>query len=182
MKKSIKSVLAMAIVILFSSLTIQAQRGGKPNIWYGLKVGTEINTNSLSDVSVSEIKNNYQVGAFIQFGRKIFLQPELYHARFVPETGDAISALKAPVSLGIQLLDLGILSLNVKGGAEFSKQLTSESEINFLWQGGVGVNVLGFLTADVRYLIPRGENAIEQFSHLISNGGMVNVTVGFRFR
>ncbi len=182
MKNKFKSVVALAILILIASFNIQAQGSSKPPIWYGVKVGTDINTNTLGNVSFSDMKNNYRAGIFFQFGRSIFVQPEIYYARFEPEIGDAISYFKAPVSLGIQMLDLGILSLNLKGGAEFSRQLESDSDFNFLWQGGVGVNVLGFIVADVRYLLSKGENVFGQFGDLINNGGMVNVTVGLRFR
>lgn len=182
MKNKFKSIFLVAVLVMVSLTGAQAQKNEKPNIWYGFKIGTDVMTDDINVEIISDMKNNYRVGAFLQFGRNLFLQPEIYYARFVPEQGSAISAIKAPVSLGIQMLDLGILSLNIKGGAEFSKQLSSESELNYLWQGGVGVNVLGFITADVRYLLSKGENVFGQFADLISNGGMVSVTVGLRFR
>jgi len=182
MKTFFKLILISGLSLLVISQTLSAQNNDKPSIWYGLKIGTDINTNDLSGEIISEMRNNFRVGAFAQFGKNLFLQPEIYYARYVPEVGDAITAIKAPVALGFGLVDLEILSLNLKGGAEFSRQLYTGAKINHLWFGGVGVNVLGFITADVRYLLSKGENVFDQFGDLINHGGMVNVTVGFRIR
>ncbi|NCU32151.1 MAG: hypothetical protein EOM23_04290 [Candidatus Moranbacteria bacterium] len=182
MKATFRILVLAAVSLILTSVNGSAQIKNKPNIWYGFKIGTDVNTNDISGEVISEMKNNYRVGAFAQFGKKLFLQPEVYYARFVPEFGDAISAIVAPVSVGLELLDLKILSLNLKGGAEFSRQFTSDTKINYLWQGGIGVNILGFITTDVRYLLSKGESAFDQFGDLINSGGMLNVTVGFRFR
>jgi len=179
-----KTQIQLMSIVLILMLVGPAFTGmaGKSNRWFGLKVGTDINTNEITDAVFSDMKNNYRVGVFAQLGKKIFLQPELYFARYTPEIGEGISAIVAPVMLGIEVFDLKVIALNIKGGAEFGKELTDGSKINYLWQGGLGVNVLGFLTADVRYTFSKGVNVFDQFSDLINNGGMVNVTVGFRFR
>jgi len=152
------------------------------NIWFGIKIGTDLNLSQQVENVTFDLENNYKVGAFVQFGRRLFLQPELYYARFAQTQGEAIEAIVAPVSLGLQLIDIGLISLNIKGGAEFSRKLIDGADVNFLWQLGVGANVLGFITADVKYSLEENDDAIAQIGDLVSYGGVVTATVGFRFR
>jgi len=59
--------------------------------------------------------------------------------------------------------------------------LYSEEKAVINWEVGGGVNVLGFITADLRYTIQKGStNGFTQVEQLIANGGMVNLTVGLR--
>ena len=180
--KKMKIVFFVGLMTLLGlSQRVVAQEEPRPNFWFGIKAGTEVHINETIDLPY-ELGNNLKVGAFAQFGRRLFFQPELYYAWFVPEAGDRISSIKAPVALGLQLIDIGLLSLNIKGGGMFSKELREGSPVDYRWQAGVGVNVMGFITTDFKYTFIGGEEALDQLGNLLDQGGVLTVTVGFRFR
>jgi hypothetical protein len=82
---------------------------------------------------------------------------------------------------GWEVFDIGLVGLHLNGGPSYLKQLDSEEKAVINWEVGGGVNVLGFITADLRYTIQKGStNGFTQVEQLIANGGMVNLTVGLR--
>lgn len=146
----------------------------------------------------AQLKSNYQVGFFFQFGRKIYLQPEIYYS-VVKENGIYSGSLipedvtvtfaKVPVLLGIKLIDIGIVSAHVMAGP-MGTFLLSESNTNPLMirpkkdyklQLGGGVDVFGFITLDVRYAVDLDDNMNEELGQLTWKSG-VNVTLGLKLR
>jgi hypothetical protein len=82
--------------------------------------------------------------------------------------------------LGLKVIDLGLISLHLNGGPSYLKQLDSTNKGVINWEVGAGVNLLGFITTDLRYTIQKGSTTGMQIEQLISNGGMLNLTVGLR--
>ena len=200
-----KIVVLVAMLFLFSGF-IQGQDQSipdttvkaKPNFWFGPKVG--LNMSELT-YNQNEIKNqlntNYQAGFFMQFGRKFYFQPEFYYAvrkDGVTSTNQpqvTTNSLEIPLLFGIRLINLGVISAHIMGGPEFSIFLSETRNTrnycrctdasNFSLQGGGGVDLLGFITLDVRYSAPM-ENLVGAHVNQFSWGNGVNVTVGLKLR
>jgi len=170
----------------------------KPNFWFGPKVGMdllELTTNQ--NVIGNQLKSNYRVGFFMQFGRTIYFQPEFYysmHKLGITSTNKAqvtTNSLEIPMLLGIKLIDLRVLSIHVMGGPQFSFLLSETRNTrnycncrdysNLSLTGGGGVDVLGFITLDVRYSATI-EKLVGAYMNNYSQGKGVNVTVGFKLR
>ena len=82
--------------------------------------------------------------------------------------------------LGVRILDIGLVSIHATGGPTYIKQLADyETTGKFRWELGAGLNLLGFITTDLRYTFQNKINTTE-IEDLITNGGMVNLTVGLR--
>jgi hypothetical protein len=158
---------------------------------FGPKVGLDLNTNlnnlpsgtQLSD----ELKGNYQFGAFMQFGKRLYFQPEFMYA--VINTTDeqdeqvALEYYKVPVHIGVKFFDIGLLSLHVSGGAIFTHKggdafSFGKEKINY--QIGAGVDVFDFITTDLRYTLKKGVSLADQINDFTTNGGTINVTVGLK--
>jgi hypothetical protein len=82
--------------------------------------------------------------------------------------------------LGLQVFDLGLVSLHLNGGPSYLKKLDSTEKGLINWEVGAGVNVLGFITTDLRYTIQKNSSTATQIEDLVANGGMLNLTVGLR--
>jgi hypothetical protein len=174
---------------LASMVYAQDEATTKPKkFWYGIKFGLDATTSTNSVTSLQDqLKGNYQFGGFLQFGRKLYFQPEIYYASYSTETEgtdesttEPITFVKAPILLGLQLLDIGLVSVHINGGTTYIKQLkVDNAQSTFKWTVGAGANVLGFITADVRYIF-QGNVDPNEIQDLITNGGMVNLTVGLR--
>lgn len=177
-------ILFLTLLLGFASMVYaQDEANTKPKkFWYGIKFGLDANTatNSLQDIQ-DQLKGNYQVGAFVQMGRKLYFQPEIYYASYNTEDSTTpITFVKAPILLGLQLLDIGLISVHINGGTTYIKQLKVENaQSSFKWTAGVGANVLGFITADLRYIF-KGDVDPSEIQDIITNGGTVNLTVGLR--
>ncbi|MBA4410179.1 MAG: hypothetical protein C0397_12230 [Odoribacter sp.] len=201
--------LPIALFFLISVTTVFSQDTTPPSgdnvsakkhkFWYGPKVGMDLATPTLDQNDIkAQLKSNYQVGFFFQFGRKIYLQPEIYYS-VVKENGIYSGSLipedvtvtfaKVPVLLGIKLIDIGIVSAHVMAGP-MGTFLLSESNTNPLMirpkkdyklQLGGGVDVFGFITLDVRYAVDLDDNMNEELGQLTWKSG-VNVTLGLKLR
>jgi hypothetical protein len=171
------------ILMLSFSATIFAQDNKK--FWYGPKFGLDVSSTEINEENLlNELRANYSAGIFMQFGKKLFLQPELYFVSY-KDGNTALNYLKAPIMLGLKVLDLGLLSIHLNGGPSFSKLLSTDELFDTTpalnWQLGAGVNFLGFITTDLRYTLPNGTlNVVGQIENIIRNGGIVNLTVGLR--
>lgn len=203
MKKTIL-LLVMALFLLTSFSFAQSQtdtenKEKKSSFWFGPKVGVDLLTPTFDQAEIeSQFKSNYSVGFFLQFGRKIYLQPEFYYVVqnepiFVngePSNDETtVNSLRIPLMLGIKLIDLGIVSAHIMGGpaATFflneSNPIANNSRLknNFTLQFGAGVDVLGFITLDVRYSVNIDDSMEEQFEQFDWESG-VNVTLGLKLR
>lgn len=165
----------------------------KPSFWFGPKVGLNLMTPTIDRNQITEqIKSNYQIGLFMQFGRKVYLQPEFYYSYQKENYGStnnesSVSALKVPVLLGIKIFDIGLLSTNLKLGPSFSFLIREtvpnpdRKKNSISLQAGAGVEFLGFITLDIRYSVDLNNSLKDQIQQLSWDSG-VNATIGLKFR
>ncbi len=143
----------------------------------GPKIGitmSKLSTN-FEDVT-EEMKTGFQFGAFVRFGKKIYVQPEIMFATkggIIKEPGIntdftvKLSTIQIPLIVGYRVLNLNVVNLRLHGGPAISfvtnKEITVSAESgeeafdgahikDAIWnfQLGLGVDVLMF-TLDVRY-------------------------------
>lgn len=188
-------------LFLFSSISYaqtnnQAPNEGQvtkqPKFWWGPKVGVDLFTPTIDQQAIeAQVKSNFQVGFFLQFGRTFYFQPEFYYGmrkeNYSGEGDVTINTIKVPLMFGIRLLNLKVISAHLMGGPSASF-LIDESANNlgvkkssFALQAGGGVDVLGFITLDVRYSVDLNGSTQEQIDRLRWDSG-VNVTLGIKFR
>lgn len=169
----------------------------KPKFWMGPKFGLDLRPVKLNEIG-SQLSANYQVGVMLQYGRTLYLQPEIYYASYkdfeaaavyghdgtVTDPTKSVNFIKMPLLVGLKFLDLGLFSLHLKGGPSFTYRLNgknSDTEDSFAWQVAAGVDILGFITTDVRYTL-NDESLGDQINHFSKNTSMLNLTVGLRLR
>jgi hypothetical protein len=199
-------VLASAIILMLLASNIKAQdttivvnqtvettkEKKKKNIWIGPKFGMDLTHFSYNaDELVNDLAGNYQFGILCQIGKKLYLQPELMYATYKSATYDTDSTrlnyLKIPLMLGWRIINLGIVSVHLKGGPQFSFQLAEKDKLipnskKMSWQVGAGVDVLGFITTDLRYTLQPGKTIAEQIDSFDPNSTGLNLTVGLKLR
>lgn len=141
----------------------------------GPKIGftmSKLKTTSFEDVT-EEMKSGFQGGAFVRFGKKIYIQPELMFVMTggvleVTDVGKStvkLSTFQIPALVGYKLLNLNVVNLRIMGGPAVSfvtnKEITIDEGEEFIkdtdikdgiwsFQLGAGVDVLMF-TLDIRY-------------------------------
>ena len=165
----------------------------KPTFWFGPKVGMDLLTPTLDKTAITDqVKSNYQAGIFLQFGRKFYIQPEFYYATQIQNSSvtsneETINTLKVPLMFGMRLINLKVISAHVMGGPSLSYLLnesmpdTNRKKSSFALQAGGGVDVLGFITLDVRYSVDLNGSTNQQVKQLGWDSG-VNVTLGIKLR
>ena len=187
-------------VFLFSSISYAQDQTNtvtpvkkKPTFWFGPKVGMDLLTPTLDQNSIkSQVENNYQAGIFLQFGRKFYFQPEFYYAiqkQKIGTTSNTVNTLKVPMLLGMRLINLKVVSAHIMGGPSLSYFLSetipnsdpNRKKSSFALQAGGGVDVLGFITLDVRYSVDLNSSTNAQVKQLGWDSG-VNVTLGIKLR
>lgn len=183
------------LLLLFISISVLASSQSdtkKSNFKFGPKFGMDLNADfnnmPTGDEISGTLKENYQFGAFVQIGRRLYLQPEvLYAIQNVDNNGvnEVIESLRIPAHIGLKLIDIGLLSLHITGGAQYTLPLNSTTSTPFdindlVYQFGAGVNILGFITTDIRYTFAKDATFGEQLTNFTENGGLVNITVGLR--
>ena len=171
----------------------------KPRFWIGPKFGTDIVSGIPSDfTSVTDrLKEKWQAGVMMQFGRTLYLQPEAYYAfTTTPGIGDAAATnaqeIRVPVMLGLRFLNLGLFSLHIMGGPSLSIPMNSDNTLDtgskkMEWLVGAGIDVLGFITADIRYQYLTDSPLADQISGFNVTDATkpytpLNVTVGLKLR
>jgi opacity protein-like surface antigen len=171
----------------------------KPRFWIGPKFGTDIVSGIPSDfTSVTDrLKEQWQAGVMMQLGRTLYLQPEAYYS--VANTLDGSGAvtatsqsIKVPVMVGLRFLNLGLFSLHIMGGPSWTIPMGADNAIDMDskqmdWLVGAGIDVLGFITADIRYRYDTGTPLSDQiagFNVTDNTAAMtpLNVTVGLKLR
>ncbi|MEI6555773.1 MAG: porin family protein [Paludibacter sp.] len=157
----------------------------KAKIWIGPKFGLDI-TNFTTDVNsvANQLGSNYQAGLMLQLGETLYLQPEAYYCfKKFSSTVDS-SYIKVPVMVGLKFLDIGLLSLHLNGGPQFRFPLDKSDKptgkMSLDWQVGAGLDVLGFITADLRYTLIQGQSIADQVKTI--GTAPLNLTVGLKFR
>jgi len=171
----------------------------KPRFWIGPKFGTDVVSGIPSEFAgiTDRLKEQWQAGVMMQFGRTLYLQPEAYYAvtntldggGTVTETAQSI---KIPVMLGLRFLNLGLFSLHIMGGPSWTIPMGADNTINtdakqMEWLVGAGIDILGFITADVRYKYLTDSPLSDQIAGFNVTDNSVpytplNVTVGLKLR
>jgi len=171
----------------------------KPRFWIGPKFGTTLETGLPKDFTsiTDRLKEEWQAGVMMQFGRTLYLQPEAYYA--VTNTLDGSGAvtatsqsIKVPVMLGLRFLNLGLFSLHIMGGPSWTIPMGADNTINadakqMEWLVGAGIDVLGFITADIRYTYLTGSPLSDQIAGFnVTDEALpytpLNVTIGLKLR
>lgn len=155
--------------------------------WVGPKFGLDINSMSITNVNVSkELTKNYQFGLLVQYGRTFYIQPEIYYSSYKITDEISKNYIKLPVQVGVKFLDLGLFSLHLTTGPSYSFKLDDTDqytgETGFSWLVGAGVDVLGFITSDIRYTLRNKVTIADQISEFSSAYNTLNLTVGLKFR
>jgi hypothetical protein len=158
------------LIVLFAALDNFGQFTFGPKLAYTTsKLSTDF------DSIHESIKNNYQVGVFFRFGKKLYLQPEIAYATSggnLKLEGTTLTEkiklknLYVPVLIGYKLINTKIINLRIFAGpvanfilnkeVVFDESLTppvQESDLkNIAWGMDVGAGVdVFFLTLDLRY-------------------------------
>ena len=148
---------------------------------FGLKIGYNASKLHTSMDSIkSSFNSGLHFGAFFRFGKKVYVQPEVYYTLqggiFENSLKNAVDnwkqkvtvgTLDIPVLVGFKIIDLKIINWRIMAGPMISFVVNSKikdvslvgpiensdiSKLNWYVQVGTGFDVL-FLTLDVRYQI-----------------------------
>lgn len=167
-----KRVLLSAIIIFLTSATFaQFTLGPKA----GLTM-SKLKTN-VTDFK-EEVKTGYQFGAFVRFGKKIYIQPEVMFATkggiiiddslsYSTKATVDLKTLQIPLLVGYTLINMKVVNVRIMTGPAISFVTSKEITVNannlldefdgknikdaiWSWQLGAGVDVFMF-TLDVRY-------------------------------
>lgn len=175
-----------------SSTTYSSYKVKKPKFWVGPKFGTDfIGIPSGSDDIKNGLKEQWQAGLLMQFGRTIYIQPECYYS--VDNVLDAsqeilssTASIKVPALLGLRFLNLGLFSLHIMGGPEFVIPVKDDQndlrKTTRHFVVGAGIDVLGFITADVRYLYDTSTQLNDHINSFDLQTTPLNLTVGLKLR
>ena len=198
-------VFAQDVTVIQSNATDNTQsyssttKTHKPRFWIGPKFGTDVVSGLPSDFAgiTDRLKEQWQAGVMMQFGRTLYLQPEAYYAvTTTPGIGSAAATteqeIRIPVMLGLRFLNLGLFSLHIMGGPSWTIPMGADNTINadakqMEWLVGAGIDILGFITADVRYKYLTDSPLSDQIAgfNLTYNTAPytpLNVTVGLKLR
>lgn len=188
-----KIIITLAFILFAITSIAQTSIDKKPSFWFGPKVGMDLLTPTLDQNSIkSQVENNYQAGIFLQFGRKFYVQPEFYYATQKQKIGtvyNTINTAKVPLMFGMRLVNLKVISAHIMAGPSLSYLLSETNpntdpdrkKANFALQAGGGVDLLGFITLDVRYSVDLNNSTNSQIKQLSWSNG-VNATLGIKLR
>jgi len=171
----------------------------KPRFWIGPKFGTDIETGIPKDFTsvTDQLNKKWQAGVMMQFGRTLYLQPEAYYATTktpgLPGTEDLTTQeIRVPVMLGLRFINLGLFSLHIMGGPSWTIPMDDNNSVNtdakkMDWLVGAGIDVLGFITADIRYTYNTEKALSDQIAGFNLTDPLkpytpLNVTVGLKLR
>lgn len=158
------------IILLLAIIFVSMEAFSQFNI--GPKVGYTSSklTTDLDEIKES-IRSNFQVGAFARFGRKLYVQPEIYYAtsggKWETDYSGSSNEIKfknigIPVLIGYKLLNAKVVNFRIMTGPVINfivdKSMSPDSifqEDNFKniawgWDLGTGFDIF-FLTLDLRY-------------------------------
>lgn len=163
--------LAILLILLAASLSDYAQFSFGPKIGYN----TSKLTSDLDSIS-SSIKHNFQIGAFVRFGKKFYVQPEVFYAtsggtlkyenNTLKKETVKFKNLSVPVLFGYKIINAKVFNLRILAGPVANFILDANVEASDVvtdplqksdfkkaawgFDVGAGVDVF-FLTLDVRY-------------------------------
>ena len=158
------------LIILFAALDNFGQFSIGPKIGYSTsKLSTDFDTIKES------AKNNFQIGAFVRFGKKLYFQPEISYATSggtlqlegtTVKEEITLKNLYVPFLVGYKLINAKVINLRIMAGPvanfilnkdvnfdESYPNPVQESDLkNVAWGMDVGAGVdVFFLTLDLRY-------------------------------
>jgi len=174
-----------------SNAVVETPTKKKAKLWIGPKFGLDISSTTLTSEAVeNELKKNYQFGLLMQYGRILYIQPEIYYASYKSTLSSKETItnnyIKIPVQLGLKFLDLGLFSLHVTTGPTYTFKLDDADKLTstkgFSWLVGAGVDVLGFITSDLRYTLRNNVSIADQISEFSSTSNTLNLTIGLKLR
>ena len=148
---------------------------------YGLKIGYNASKlHSSLDSIKSSFNSGFHFGAFVRFGKKVYLQPEVYYTlqggifqNNVSKTVDnwkqnvTVGTMDIPVLVGFKMIDVKVVNWRIMAGPMASFVVNSKitdvnltgpikksdiNSTNWYVQVGTGFDVF-FVTLDVRYQI-----------------------------
>jgi len=203
-----KKILILLLTFGFTSLTsiVTAQI---PAFTIGPKIGynTTKLTTDVSNIS-SELKGNFQFGAFVRLGTKVYLQPEInYVTKGGLLKGDSLpgypfsqevelKTLTFPILAGVRIIDLKAASIHLVTGPVATLILDKKLSISnpgaswpvksaddfktasWSLQFGAGIDVLIF-TLDLRYEVGLS-NIYNGNSDLSVKNNLFNVSLGLK--
>jgi hypothetical protein len=189
-KIQVLTVLLVSVVFVATAQqsTQENQPKEKRNIWFGLRAGTDLlsPTTDFEEIK-TQFNSNMQFGAFAKIGKKLFIQPEVYGNFLVEDNLDTkkivANSVRVPVLLGFEFLDLRVVRAHLMAGpmATFYLNPFPEQKYDYKLQLGGGIELLRFLSLDVRYAVNLNDNIKNELKQLAWKGG-VNVTLGIQFR
>jgi hypothetical protein len=188
----------MKKVILILAISLFSAGMSFGQFSFGLKIGynaSKLHT-SLDSIK-SSFNSGFHFGAFVRFGKKVYVQPELYYTLqggiFQNNLSDplhdwkqnvTVGTLDIPVLVGFKIINLKVINWRIMAGPMASFVVNSKiknvntligpiksSDINganWYVQVGTGVDVL-FLTLDLRYQI--GLNQMIKTAQSTVSGG-----------
>jgi len=189
-KIQVLTVLLVSVVFVATAQqsTQENQPKEKRNIWFGLRAGTDLlsPTTDFEEIK-TQFNSNMQFGAFAKIGKKLFIQPEVYGNFLVEDNLDTkkivANSVRVPVLLGFEFLDLRVVRAHLMAGpmATFYLNPFPEQKYDYKLQLGGGIELLRFLSLDVRYAVNLNDNIKNELKQIAWKGG-VNVTLGIQFR
>lgn len=194
MQNSLKFIaLTVILVSVFFIATAQQtsqenQLEKKHNIWFGLRAGSDFPSLTTDfEVIKNQLNSNMQFGAFVKMGKKVFLQPELNGNLLIKDNLNTkkyvLNSLKVPVLVGFEFLNLKVASAHLMAGpmAIFYISPYPDQKFDYKLQLGGGIDILRFISLDVRYTVNLNDKIKEELKQLVWKSG-VNVTLGIQFR
>jgi hypothetical protein len=187
-----KKILLLLTILLFSASVSFGQFA------FGVKVGynaSKLHT-SLDSIK-SSFNSGFHFGAFVRFGKKVYLQPEAYytlqgaifennsiHPNNNWKENVTVGTLDIPLLVGFKLIDLKVVNWRVMVGPMASFVVNSKikdfntvtgpiksadiNKANWYIHAGTGVDVL-FMTLDIRYQV--GLNQMIKSAQELTSGG-----------
>ena len=168
-----KKILILLFVVFLSAEVSYGQ------FVFGLKLGYNASklTSNVDSVKAS-INSGFHAGAFVRFGKRVYIQPEAYYTfsggtfqNNVSNTVNnwkqkvTIGTLDIPVLVGFKIINTKMLNWRIMVGPEVSFLVNSKvkdvnltgpitssdiNKVNWYGQVGTGIDIL-FLTFDIRY-------------------------------
>ncbi len=173
-----KLIFATLFILTFSSAFTQVL----PGVSLGPKVGATFSRYNLDELSLDEkVRSNFHWGAFVRFGSRAYIQPELLFMKksgllidpFVDASEQKIQlrTIDVPVLFGAKIADIKLTNIRLFAGPVASIVVNKEIEVknwedaitksdlrgaNWGVQFGVGADLLIF-TVDLRYELGMGD-------------------------
>jgi len=188
----IQALTVLLVSVFFVATAQQSTQGNQPkekrNIWFGLRAGTDLlsPTTDFEEIK-TQLNSNMQFGAFAKIGKKLFIQPEVYGNFLVEDNLNTkklvANSVRVPVLLGFEFLNLRVARAHLMAGpmATFYVNPYPDKNYDYKLQLGGGIDLLRFLSLDVRYAVNLTDNIKNELKQLAWKGG-VNVTLGIQFR